>query len=292
MPEIKEIFNGFLSKTLNMDETAVASLYNEDGTLKDDSLQTLLSADVERVSKLKPNTDAIFKEARAAAKGEVMKNFEKEFKEKTGFKSEKIGIDLVLDYAATQAKQTGTLSEDDIKKHPLFISTVDKLEKEKQLAIEAESEKLSKFQTELKVKETFSGVSQKALSLFDSFKPILSKDSVKAENQKNDFVNKLKSYEFDIQGDKIIVMKDGKVVEDAHGNRIPFEKIVKQTAEQYYDFHVAEPRTSAANNSSQAGSSKTVEVPKTESEYAKMIADTSIPVEDRMAIKEAYQKQN
>lgn len=277
-----------------MDATGVTSLYNEDGTLKDDSLSILLQADVDRVQKLKPDTKSVFQDGYKKAKSEVLTDFEKEFIEKTGFKSEKKGIDLILEYAANASKQNGEVNEDAIKKHPLFISTTERLLKEKEEAILAESKKLTQFQSELKRKETFSNVSNKALTYFSSLKPILSKDPIKAETQMRDFVEKLQGYEYDIQGEEIIVMKDGKVVEDKHGNRIKFDAIVKSEAEKRYDFHQAEPRTSPANGKDKDGNTTSpafsFELPKNQAEYDSMISDSKIPIAERMAAKEAYQK--
>jgi hypothetical protein len=42
----------FLSKTLSLDENGVTSLFNEDGSPKDDSLQKFLELDAARVAKL------------------------------------------------------------------------------------------------------------------------------------------------------------------------------------------------------------------------------------------------
>lgn len=290
----KELLTGFLSKTLNMDATGVTSLYNEDGSLKDDALPTLLQADVDRVQKLKPDTKTIFQDGYKKAKSEVLTEFEKEFLEKTSYKSDKKGIDLILEYAANAAKQNGEVNEDAIKKHPLYISTVERLQQEKEAAIVEESKKLEQFHSEIKRKETFNNVSKKALDIFASLKPILSKDTQKATNQMNDFIEKLQGYEYDIQGEEVIVLKDGKVVEDKHGNRIKFEKIVKDEAEKRYDFHVADQRSSPANGKDSHDTNKvsfSFDIPKNQAEYDSMISDSRIPVAERMAAKEAYLKQ-
>lgn len=291
----KELLTGFLSKTLNIDTTGVTSLYNDDGSLKDDALDTLLAKDVERVNKLKPDTKSIFQDGYKKAKSEVLTDFEKEFLEKTSYKSDKKGIDLILEYAANASKQNGEVNEDAIKKHPLYISTVERIQREKEEAITAEAKKLEQFQSELKRKETFNNVSKKALAYFNSLKPILSKDPVKAETQMRDFIEKLQGYEYDVQGDEIVVLKDGKVLEDKHGNRIKFDKVVKDEAEKRYDFHQADKRDSPANgkDDDDNGSKKafSFDVPKTQAEYDSMISNPKIPVAERLAAKEAYMKQ-
>lgn len=288
----KELLAGFLSKTLNMDAAGVASLYNEDGSLKPNALTMLEEKDIERVKKLKPDETAIFNDAHKKAKAEILKGLEKEFSDKTSFKSDKKGIELFLAYAEDQRKKAGDqLTEDEIKKHPLFISTVDKLNEEKTKAIEAKETEFNTFKKELSKKETFSSVSQKALEAFHALKPILSKDPIKAKAQEELFIKQLQGHDYEIQGDKIIVLKEGKVLEDPHGNRIPFEKIIRQTAETYYDFHVTDPKSSPGNGKAEPSGQQQkfqVVVPKNEQEYAKAIIDKTKTVEERKAIQEAY----
>lgn len=290
----KEFITGFLSKTLNMDESAVASLYNEDGTIKDDALTNVLDLDVKRIDGKKVDTKKFFDDGYKKASSEVLTKRDGELKEKFGIKSDKIGSELISEIISMQVKNSGAdLNEDAVKKHPAYISAIDKLTKEKEDAVKAETEKLTKYQSEQTKKETFSSVSKKALDIFNNLKPILSKDSAKAQNQMDDFVNKLNSYEYDLQGDKIIVLKDGKVLEDSHGNRVPFEKVVKENAERYYDFHQADPRSApgngrSADNSGSSGSA--LSVPKSADEFNTTIADASIPVKDRLEYKNKYEK--
>lgn len=292
----KDFIAGFLSKTLNMDADGVAALYNADGTLKDDALTNVLGLDVERVKGMKPDTKKVFDDGYKKASSEVLSKRDNELKEKFGIKSDKIGIELINEVVSEQVKKAGVeLNEDAIKKHPVYISMVDKLTSEKETAVQAETEKLTKYQTEQKKKETFSTVASKALEHFHSFKPILSQDQTKAKNQMNDFVEKMKGYDYEVQGDKIIVLKDGKVLEDGHGNRIPFEKVVKDTADMYYDFHAAEKRSSAGNGKEDpAGSGSTspkLAVPKTKEEFWKVVGDSSIPAKDRTDYKAQHEKQ-
>lgn len=293
MSKEKELLSAFLSKTLNLDESGVASLYNEDGTeLKSGALETLLKHDVERVGKLKPDTKKIFDDGYKKAQSEALTKIEKDFQDKTGFKSDKKGVELFIEYSA-QKHEGGEITEDAIKKHPLYINTVEKLSSEKEAAVQSVQGEFDKFKSELKNKETFSSVASKAMDLFNGLKPILSSDAAKAKHQMEDFVSKLKGYEYEIQGDKVIVLKDGKVLEDDHGNRIPFDKIVKETANKYYDFHVTDPKSSPGNGKAGSeGATPKLEivVPKTEQEYAAAIADTTKTLEERGAIKEAYQK--
>ncbi|MES2395670.1 MAG: hypothetical protein V4549_06690 [Bacteroidota bacterium] len=294
----KEFITGVLSKTLNLDDAGVAALYNADGTMKDDALTNVLDLDVKRIAAVKPDTKKHFDEGYKKAQSEVLTKRDKELKDKFGITSDKIGVELFNEIISEQVKKAGgELNEDAVKKHPVYISAVDKLTKDKEDAVKAETEKLTQFQTEQKKKETFSSVSSKALDFFNSLKPILSTDQTKAKNQMNDFVDKLKGYEYEVQDDdKIIVLKDGKVLEDGHGNRVPFEKVVKETADKYYDFHQAEKRSNAGNGKDEeagkAGSSKSpLTVPKNADEFYRTVADSSIPAKDRAEYQTTYEKQ-
>lgn len=290
----KELLSGLLSAAYQMDDAGVASLYNEDGTIKNDALETLKKLDIDKVSKLKVDTKKFFDDGYKKATSESLSKYEQTIQDTFKIKSDKKGIELISEIISEQVKAAGgTINEDAIKKHPLFISTVDKLSREKEEAIKAESEKFTQFQTELQKKETFNIVAKKAKELFLNLKPVLSQDKNKADMQIENFVEKLKGYEYDPQNDNIIVLKDGKVYEDKHGHRIPFEVVVKQIAETYYDFHEFDQKRSPANDDTKnkTGKAALIEPPKNEQEFNKTIGNASIPVKDRIEYKAKYGKQ-
>lgn len=291
----KELLTGLLSAAYQMDETGVASLYNEDGSLKDDALDTLKKVDADRVTKSKPDTKKFFDDGYKKATSESLTKYEQNIQEAFKIKSDKKGIELISEIISAQSKANGQeLNEDAIKKHPLYISTVDRLSKEKEDSVKIESEKLIKFQTEIQKEKVFTAVSSKAMDIFNSLKPVLSQDPIKAKNQLIDFAEKLKTFEYDMQGDQIVVLKDGKVLEDSHGHRILFEKVVKDTAERYYDFHIVDPKKTPSNNTDDKNKGKktaTLEAPKNSAEYFKTVGDSSIPLTERNEYIAKYEKQ-
>lgn len=295
MPTEKEIISGFLSKTLNMDNDAVSALYNADGTFKDDVLTTLENKDAERIKRIKEEgaKDA-FNDGRLKSKAEVLTKFEKEFKEKTGFKSDKQGLDLLLSWGEElQKKSDSQLTEDVIKKHPVYLNMLEAKEKEKLEAIQTKETEFNQFKSEIQNKETFSKVSSKALEVFNSLKPILSTDPNKAKAQQELLVEKLNGFGYEIQGDRVVVLKDGKTFEDKHGNPVKFEQLIRDVAEKYYDFHKGEVRSSAGNGSDTQGTGVNgkafvLEVPKSEEEFIKMISNKELSVEQRTAVRDAY----
>lgn len=292
--EIKDLLSGLLSKTLNVDESGVAALFNADGTVKDDALNTLLNKDAERVKSMKPDTTKIADDQYKKGVRETMEKFESNFKDKTGFDSELKGVDLVLAYADSKTKSTAEITDDAVKKHSTYISAMDKLKKESKELLDAKEKELVDFKTAISKKETFSKVSTKALELFNSLKPIVSKDPIKAKNQMEDFIDKLKGFEYDIQGERIVILKDGKALEDEHGHAINFDSIVKSTADKYFDFQVTDDRSSTGNGKDKDGKvipkKIEVKVPQNEKEYTDALMDKTKTVEEKTAIQEAYKK--
>jgi hypothetical protein len=290
--EFKDFLTGVLSETLNIDETGVASLFEEDGKLKSDAKQTILKWNADNLSTIKKGiVKESFDDGYKKATSEVMTKFESDLKTKTGFKSDKKGVELVLDYAGS-LKPAGTeITDDVIKKHPLYLS----LQEEKEAAItsvKTEGEKaLNDFKSEISKKETFSKVSQKALELFHQEKPILSADPIKAKRQEELFLQQFKGYDYEMQGDRIVVTKDGKVVENAQGHAVKFESLVKETAGTYFEFHAASTKASPGNNNGNSNGntgSFTFDAPKTQEEYVKMLSDPKLTLEQRNAVDKAW----
>ena len=184
------------------------------------------------------------------------------------------------------------LTEDELKKHPgviRMLSEKDKSFKEQETKIKDEYEtKIKGFHKE----QMISKISKKALAIFEGMNPVLSEDPKKASNQKNWLLTKLE--EFDYQesetGDDYIPLKDGKRLENAHGHGINFESHIKSLAESLYDFKQADPRGTPPGGGDPGSGGTDPKTPKTEAEYAKVMADRSIPLEDRKKIQESWNK--
>ena len=155
--------------------------------------------------------------------------------------------------------------------------------------------KINEIQDGYKAEQTFSNVSQKALQIFNGLNPILPQNKTVADNQVKFFVNSLKDFKFDVQDERIVVMdKDGKVLEDGHGNSRSFEDIVKETASGLFEFKANNGGSGSGNGGQQgqggSGSSYAGNVPKTFEELEKVMSDTSISIEDRSNIMAEYEK--
>ena len=300
---MKTIITGLLSKAYNFDNGKIAELFKDGETeLSEDQqkeiLQKLLDEDAKRVEAIKKSVDTkpAFQDGYKKAQGEILTKFEKDLKEKFGLESDKMGLELVEELVSKKSEggQGGDLTEDAIKRSKVFQDMESNLKKQITTVKTEYETKINEIQDGYKAEKTFSNVSQKALQIFNGLNPILPQNKTVADNQVKIFVNSLKDFKFDVQDERIVVMdKDGKVLEDGHGNSRSFEDIVKETASGLFEFK-ANNGGSGSGNGGQgqggSGSSYAGNVPKTFAELEKVMSDTSISIEDRSNIMAEYEK--
>lgn len=300
---MKTIITGLLSKAYNFDNGKIAELFKDGETelseeQQKEILQKLLDEDAKRVEAIKKSVDTkpAFQDGFKKAQGEILTKFEKDLKEKFNLESDKMGLELVEELVSKKSEggQSGELTEDAIKRSKVFQDMESNLKKQiKQTETDFQN-KINEIQDGYKAEQTFSNVSQKALQIFNGLNPILPQNKTVADNQVKFFVNTLKDFKFDVQDERIVVMdKDGKVLEDGHGNSRSFEDIVKETASGLFEFK-ANNGGSGSGNGGQgqggSGSSYAGNVPKTFEELEKVMSDTSISIEDRSNIMAEYEK--
>ena len=300
---MKTIITGLLSKAYNFDNGKIAELFKDGETELSEQQQTeilnkILEIDAQRVENIKKSVDKkdAFQDGFKKAKSEVLTDFEKGLKEKFGVESDKTGLELVEELVSKKSEggQGGDLTEDAIKRSKVFQDMESNLKKQITTVKTEYETKINEIQDGYKAEQTFSNVSQKALQIFNGLNPILPQNKTVADNQVKIFVNTLKDFKFDVQDERIVVMdKDGKVLEDGHGNSRSFEDIVKETASGLFEFK-ANNGGSGSGNGGQgqggSGSSYAGNVPKTFEELEKVMSDTSISIEDRSNIMAEYEK--
>ena len=300
---MKTIITGLLSKAYNFDNGKIAELFKDGETELSEEQQTeilnkILEIDAQRVENIKKSVDKkdAFQDGFKKAKSEVLTDFEKGLKEKFGIESDKTGLELVEEVVSKKSEggQGGDLTEDAIKRSKVFQDMESNLKKQITTVKTEYETKINEIQDGYKAEQTFSNVSQKALQIFNGLNPILPQNKTVADNQVKFFVNSLKDFKFDVQDERIVVMdKDGKVLEDGHGNSRSFEDIVKETASGLFEFK-ANNGGSGSGNGGQgqggSGSSYAGNVPKTFEELEKVMSDTSISIEDRSNIMAEYEK--
>lgn len=300
---MKTIITGLLSKAYNYDNGKIAELFKDGETELSEEQQTeilnkILEIDAQRVENIKKSVDKkdAFQDGFKKAKSEVLTDFEKGLKEKFGIESDKTGLELVEEVVSKKSEggQGGDVTEDAIKRSKVFQDMESNLKKQVTTVKTEYETKINEIQDGYKAEQTFSNVSQKALQIFNGLNPILPQNKTVADNQVKFFVNTLKDFKFDVQDERIVVMdKDGKVLEDGHGNSRSFEDIVKETASGLFEFK-ANNGGSGSGNGGQgqggSGSSYAGNVPKTFEELEKVMSDTSISIEDRSNIMAEYEK--
>ena len=299
---MKTIITGLLSKAYNFDNGKIAELFKDGETELSEQQQTeilnkILEIDAQRVENIKKSVDKkdAFQDGFKKAKSEVLTDFEKGLKEKFGVESDKTGLELVEELVSKKSEGgQGDLTEDVIKRSKVFQDMESNLKKQITTVKTEYETKINEIQDGYKAEQTFSNVSQKALQIFNGLNPILPQNKTVADNQVKFFVNTLKDFKFDVQDERIVVMdKDGKVIEDGHGNSRSFEDIVKETASGLFEFR-ANNGGSGSGNGRQgqggSGSSYAGNVPKTFEELEKVMGDNSISIEDRSNIMAEYEK--
>ena len=301
---MKTIITGLLSKAYNFDNGKIAELFKDGETELSEQQQTeilnkILEIDAQRVENIKKSVDKkdAFQDGFKKAKSEVLTDFEKGLKEKFGIESDKTGLELVEEVVSKKSEggQSGDITEDAIKRSKVFQDMESNLKKQITTVKNEYETKINEIQDGYKAEQTFSNVSQKALQIFNGLNPILPQNKTVADNQVKFFVNSLKDFKFDVQDERIVVMdKDGKVLEDGHGNSRSFEDIVKETASGLFEFKANNGGSGSGNGGQQgqggSGSSYAGSVPKTFEELEKVMSDTSISIEDRSNIMAEYEK--
>ncbi|GGH24679.1 hypothetical protein FAZ19_16250 [Sphingobacterium alkalisoli] len=292
MKGLQILLAGLLTTVYKMSDDQVAALVAKaDGEDFDaqSELNTILESDKNRIGTLK--TDA-FNDGHKKGKSESLKDLEKQVRSEFGVTDDSIkGIDLIKAVHALdrEAGKNG-LTDDDVKKHSLFIQLQKKLDDTNKDVDTKVSEAIKEAETKFNRERTLTSVKAKALEVFDGLNPVLSDDKAKAAKQKEIILRELEGYDYDTAEDgSFIVKKEGKALGDDHGNLVDFNQLVKNTASTYFDFKQSSARGTEGNKTTTTGGPITV--PKNEDEYLKTIQDRSIPIEQRNEIKEAWNKQ-
>jgi len=297
---MKTIITGLLSKAYNQDTGKIAELLKNGVELSEEEqqevLNQILEIDSARVENIKKgiSTKEFIEQGYNKAKGEVLSKFEQTLKEKFGIESNKTGSELIEDIVSAKAEKggSGELTEDAIKRSKVYQDLQTKLNNDVETTKSTLQKQIDDLQNGYKKEKTFSEIERKALSIFTGLNPILPQTKAVADNQIKNFVNSLKGFTFDVQDDRIVVMdKDGKVVEDNHGNSRSFEDIVKETASSQFEFKANNGGSGTGNeNGSGSGSGFSGTKPKTFEDLEKITNDPNIKNEDKLIMIDEFEK--
>lgn len=304
--DYKKIITGLLSKTYKLDDGEVATLLESGDNITEETiLEQLLSKDTERVTALKKATDTTgkFQEGYAKAKKEERANFEKEIKEKFGIESDNTGLELVDTIVSEKSAEAGKgkkgeVTEDDVKKHPVYQNLESRAKKEIADKAKEFNDKYTQLEQKQKRGETFATIKAKAMNLLDGLKPVLPGNTDVANNIKGLFLGALDGFDYELQGDRAVILKDGKVMEDKHGNSMELEDLVKTTASKFFEFQKNNGGENPGAGDGGTGGSggdaypTGINKPKNLEELSKITNDSTIKLADRQKVMEVYKKEN
>lgn len=307
MDKLKAL-RAFLSKVLKMTDGDIDAILDASEATEETVLTALLEKDKDRVALLtKSKPGQTFQDGYKKAKAEVLTAFEKEVREKYGVDDETLtGVELVAKVIETEAAEAGkkvAITDDVIKKHPLYL----RLEKESKKALtDKETEwkgKLEAKEKEFKKAESFGSISTSALDLLMELNPVLSTNPKVAATQQADFLREFKEMDWEKQtdGSFIAIDAEGKRLEDAHGHPITLEDLVKQKAENRFDFKANnggenpgdDPKaTKDKDKSKDKKYPANVTKPKSIDELAKIMNDGKLKPDEKAIVMEVWESEN
>lgn len=258
---MKDLFIGFLAKTLNIAPEQVADLLykkTDDGSLTEDlaenALTVLLQKDAERVQRLKPDTRVFFDNGYKKAEGEVSAKWEKMLRERLGVDPEgKLQGDALVDAINAALADAGT-KPDKVKVSPEYL----KLESEMKRAIQAMKDEHAKEVDALKAgfqrEKTWTQAKAAIADTLRSLNPVLPDDQAKANRLIDLFTAEFQGYEYAEDPEQgFIPLKDGQRLQDAHGYARGLDDIVKERAAALFDFRQQDQAGNAGNKNGAAG---------------------------------------
>lgn len=285
-----KFFLELLSKILGLDEAGVTALFNADWSPKDDTIQKLLELDKTRVATIqKGKLDEGYKKAQK----EIMSKFETEVKTKFGIDSDAVGLGLVEAIIESKAPRGDGITEEQVKKSKTYLDLSESIDTKIKDAVKAEKQIHETYKSEVERGKSISVVKQKALTVFESLKPILSTDPAKAAKQKELFLQQFEQGNYRLEGERIIMLNaDGTDRTDEHAKRVDFESVVKETAASVYDFQVTDPKNSPAGGGAGGaggGGGAAKPVVKDEADYMAQFYAAKTPA-DKIAVTTAWEE--
>ena len=97
-------------------------------------------------------------------------------------------------------------------------------------------------------------VQEKALAKLAELRPVLPSNPTVAQTQQKMFAEQFNAFDYELDASgNILVVKDGKRVENNHGHPVPFEELVAQTAATMFEFQKTEAKGNGANKGTVTG---------------------------------------
>lgn len=282
----KEVLEQVVSKMFNLatNEEVASLLYEKNGDeikVRSDAAQSILDKYATKIKQLKDKETEAFNNGVKKTEKELLSKKESELKsylkETYDFESDKeTYTDIAKDFIEKQSAKTSVkskLTDDDVKKHPLFMK------------IESEYNKLKPLEAEYpKLKEEFEGykkqevrrdklntVKAHALVELKKLNPTFYtsyKDQQKISNLEKIYLDRFEQFDdFAISEEDIFAIKGEKRYEDKLGNPVKFKQLAKQLADELFEYQVQPPKGSTNNQNEPPV--QPIKMPETKEEWVK-----------------------
>lgn len=276
---LKKVITKILGITT--DEYADLVYQKEDGSddivLITNASDLILTKNSDKIQAIKQEGELKFDNGFKKAQKDVLGKIEKEFKENTGYVSDKQGIELFVSYAESIREQVPTdPTEDQIKKTSTYRDMETKKDTDKEDAVKSVQDDYDKFKTGITSDKVQSKIEAKAWDLLMAKKPNVQTGKI-GENNKKAFLLEFRNYSFvtngddDIDFDKIGIEKGDKRLEDGHGNPIKYHQLVDNIAVNHYTFEQQDPKGNAGNQGGNQGGTEGNITFESEAHYLKLM---------------------
>ena len=291
----KELLLSALSRTLNLDaEQVSALLYQKDGetdVLAADALDKILTADAERISRVKGKQDIekIKADQYGRGKKDALSALETVLSEKYGIEPTDAGAEAMIEDIVVATRAKAPEGEDAVKRHPVYLSLEKQLQKLTKTQETAIQDAVAAAEKQFSQRLAVQSVQKKAIEALLSLKPVLPKNEAAANNLQRLFAQHFEQYEYEEDEGEFVVLRNGKRVEDNHGHPVKLTDLIASSATQFFDLPVQEPGGGGGNKRTpQSGGKITFQ---NEQEFQARMFNATSP-EERTAIKTAWDSQN
>lgn len=296
-----------LAEASGLPKSSLAGCVNTDGTFNEeefDKVSTGIRNGIE--AKLDKAKDEATIEATKAAEGKgtfddgfkkgeakAHDKQEKRLREVFGVEEKLSGEELIKEIAANKDKASKDITKDQVERLPWFQELQEKKDKEHKEEIAKVKKEFDDHKSTVSKKERQDKMWEKALPIIEELNLNFSPDPQRKAAQLQRMRRDLEADDYDVNDDRILVLKDGKVAKDKLENTIPFADHVTQTVTSWLDPKESKERSSAGAKTDKEGKEQkskgwTKEMPKNDDQYAATLADESIPLEERSALMEAW----
>lgn len=278
----QDLLFGVLSKTLQKSpEDLKRMIYNGD-EISETAIESLLKEDTERVKRLKTEFETKgFDNGYSKGKGESLSSFESKVKEKFGVDTSAQGIDLIEELIIKNQKTS--VDPNEVKKHPAYLELErNSVKKDEYNKVISEFEN---YKNSIAKREKMKVIHSKALEQLKKLNPVIEDNDIVAKRRMEVFLSEFDEFDYELDGDYVMPVRNGTRIQDEHGNPVGFESLVREKAQRNF---VLNQQTYKSNAGNSKGQTSVINVPRNDKEYMQAVLKEQDP-ERRIAIKKAYE---